>query len=115
MAYNLGRPEAAPLLLQGTERALALDARALAAGALAALAGPVVEVDPALAARLVGAYKGELDRLQDRAQPADLGDYEKIENRIRDVVGIDYQALEAQGRDLDLASAVEMARRALEL
>ncbi|HKX75301.1 MAG TPA: adenylate/guanylate cyclase domain-containing protein [Acidimicrobiia bacterium] len=114
MAYNLGRPEAAQLLLTGTERALSLDARALAAGALAALAGPVLGVDPALAARLVGAYKGELDRLQDRAQPADLGDYEKIENRVREALGADYQALEAEGRDLDLAAAAEMARRALE-
>lgn len=115
MAYNLGRPESGQLLLSAAERGMELDSMALALVAVMALAGPISETDPDLAARIVGAYKAESERIQALAQPADKADYERIEARIREAVGDRYPALEAEGRRIDLKTVIALARGELGL
>lgn len=114
MAYNLGRPEAGGLLLTALELGFELEFIAVALAALMALAGPVSQTDPELAARIVGSYKAESERRQALAQPADKADYEMIEDTIREAVGDRYEELEAEGRLIDLETVIALAREALD-
>jgi predicted ATPase len=110
MAYTRGEPAAGPRLLGALDRALEGDFKNVAVWALLALAGPVGEVDPAAAARMIGAHNGVRDRLRLSPQIADRIDYQTIVDRVRGLAGEAYVSFEREGRSLDLRAAADLAR-----
>lgn len=113
MGYIQGKPDAGRRLLSSVDLALAGDYVNIGVWSLLALAGPVAEVDPAAAARMVGAHNGIRERLRISPQVADRHDYETIVARVRELAGEDFAALEREGRNLDLGAAADLARMTL--
>jgi predicted ATPase/class 3 adenylate cyclase len=113
MAYLQGEPTAGRRLLSSVDLALDGDYVNIGVWSLLALAGPVAEVDPATAARMIGAHNGIRERLRMSPQVADRHDYETIVSRVRETAGENFVALESEGRRLDLRAAADLARAAL--